>query len=121
MIDFLKSVYEFMLHITQSAPPALWAILVGVTFSALLTQKVKMLFPLQWSQRQRATLTQLVAIVSGFGSVWAVWSTTYGALCGAIAGMLAPTVYYVAVRVIGLRWPQIRDLLSADVREGETK
>ncbi len=113
----MKDTWDFLVHVVSTAPTPLWPILVGVTFSALFTQRVKMAFPLRWSQHLRATLTQLVAMLAGFVSVFAVWQTTYGALCGLIAGMLAPTSYFVAVRLIGLKWPQLRDLLSADVRE----
>lgn len=45
-----------------------------------------------------------------------LWPTVYGAFSACITGMAAPTVYAITVRLIGIKWPAIRDLLSQDVR-----
>ena len=39
------------------------------------------------------------------------------AIAGGIIGIASPTLYAITVRLIGKRWPDLRDLLSQDVRE----
>jgi hypothetical protein len=121
MIEFLKACWDFLRHVTETAPTAFWPLIVGLLFSALLTQKFKFALPLSWPTRTRASITQAVAMLSGFGATYALWPTLAGAFSGAIVGMASPTCYYIFVRVLGTKYPVLRDILSADVREGETK
>ncbi len=117
MIDTAKSVYDFLNHVVQTAPTGFWPLIVGLLFSSLLTQHLKFYMPLSWPTRARASFTQAIAFASGLGATYALWRDEYGLFCGAIVGMVSPTLYAITVRLIGLKWPQLRDLLSADVRE----
>lgn len=117
MIDTAKSAYDFAVYVITTAPFGLWPLLIGLLFSSLLTQHVKFYMPLSWPTRARASFTQAIAFTSGLGATYALWRDEYGLFCGAIVGMVSPTLYAITVRIIGIKFPAIRDLLSADVRE----
>ncbi len=119
IIEALKSGYDFFLHITSSAPPPLWAIVLSLLVSMVFTQWAKFWFPLAWPTRARAAFAQAIAFATGFGACTALWPTLYGGFVGVVIGCASPTLYAIAVRVVGIKYPSIRDLLSADVREGE--
>ncbi len=115
MIDILRSIWQFLLEVNNSAPAAFWPCIVGLLFSALVTQLIKgVIYKDEWSQRAKANYTRLIAFLLGIGSTTFLWRNEYGFFCGAIVGCLSPFLYAVAVRLIGLRWPHYRDLLSQD-------
>ena len=116
MIALLSDAWALLLRVLESAPLGLWTLVLACCTSALLTQRAKFWLPIRWSKASRLLLTQGIAFWSALAVTWALWPTRPGLIAGCCIGIASPTLYAVTVRLIGLRWPAIRDLLSQDVR-----
>lgn len=112
----MSAAWDFIVHLVQTAPPAFWPMIVGFLMASIGTQWLKFLLHEEMNRNLRASLSALIAFVIGFGTTFVLWPTVYGAFSACITGMAAPTVYAITVRLIGMKWPGIRDLLSQDVR-----
>lgn len=112
----MNETWDFLVHVVQSAPTAFWPMIVGFLMASIGTQWLKFMLKEELNKYLRASLSTLIAFVIGFTTTLVLWPTVYGAFAAAITGMAAPTVYAITVRVIGIKWPAIRDLLSQDVR-----
>lgn len=112
----MQAIWDFLVHVAATAPPAFWPLIVGLLVSSLSAQRFKFWLPLRWSVRKRALMTQAVAFWTGLGCTWSLWPDRYGMFCGVIVGIAAPTLWAIGVRLIGLKWPSVRDLLSGDTR-----
>lgn len=112
----LREAFDFLVHVANNAPAGFWPLIVGLCFSALVTQRAKFYVRPELPERTRAFIAQTVAFVTGLGSTWSLWPDRYGFFCGVIVGIASPTLYAIVVRVIGLKWPAVRDLLSEGVR-----
>lgn len=116
MIQFFIDAWHFLMEVLSTAPLGFWTVLLSFFGSALLTQRAKFWLPIEWTERARALLTQSIAFWSALVITWLLWPTTIGLIAGGCVGIASPTMYAILVRVIGLKWPDLRDLLSQDVR-----
>ena len=112
----MSATWDFLIHVVSTAPIAFWPMIVGFLMSAIGTQWLKFMLKEELNRHLRASLCALMAFVIGFSTTLVLWPTVYGAFAGMITGMAAPTCYAVCVRLIGIKWPAVRDLLSQDVR-----
>lgn len=115
-MDALRAAWDLCVHIMSTSPAGLWPLVLAMVGSALITQRVKFWTPMRWSASNRALCAQATAFCSALGIVIALWPTRHGIIAGACIGVASPTLYAITVRVIGMRWPWVRDLLSQDVR-----
>jgi hypothetical protein len=114
MTEFLRECWDLLVYVVGTSPAGLWPLFLALLGSALFTQHVKFYIPSQWPPKMRSLAAQGVAFMTALGIVLALWPTPNGLAAGFCIGLASPTVYAVAVRLIGLKWPQIRDLLSQD-------
>ena len=112
----MTAIWDFLVHVVKTAPVAFWPCIVGFLIASIGTQWLKFMLREEWNKHLRASLSALMAFCLGFATTFVLWPTLYGGFAAAITGMAAPTVYAVGVRLIGLKWPAVRDLLSQDVR-----
>lgn len=113
MITLLRDSWDLLTHIATTSPAALWPLLLALAGSITFTQIVKKLvMPPSCSDLATKRWCQLVAILSGFVITILVMPTVAAVVAGTIVGAASPFVYYVSVRVIGLKWPQTREWLS---------
>ena len=116
MIELLGSIWDLIVKILATSPAPLRTMTLALIGSALLTQWVKFYFPVEWSAKLRAFLAQNIAFWTSRAIVYLLWPIPEGFVAGACVGIASPTIYAITVRVVGLKWPAIRDLLSGDVR-----
>jgi hypothetical protein len=90
---------------------------LGLLASALVTQRVKFWLPDTGRPLLRTFLTQSVAFWTGAVITWMFWRSWAGAVAGMCVGIASPTLYAIFVRVIGIKFPDVRDLLSKDDNE----
>lgn len=114
MTDFIRECWDLMVYVLGTSPNGLWPLVLAMLGSALLTQRVKFYIPERWAPKLRSLCAQGVAFLSALGIVLALWPTPTGLAAGFCIGLASPTTYAVAVRCIGLKWPEIRDILSQD-------
>lgn len=117
MIELARSIWDFAVYVLATSPAGVWPLVLAMIGSGLITQRVKYWSPIEWPAKQRALFAQLTAFTSALGIVWILWPTPLGFVAGGCIGIASPVVYAITVRLIGLRWPWMRDLLSQDVRE----
>ena len=117
MIEFLTSAWAFVLSVINGAPLGFWTLLLAFLVSALVTQRIKFWLPPEWSQRRRTAVTQGIAFWTALAVTWELWPEPIGLLAGVCVGIASPVLWAILVRLIGIRWPAIRDLLSQDTRE----
>lgn len=117
MIEFLTSAWNLALAIFNGAPLGMWTLLLAFLGSALLTQRAKFWLPIEWTPRTRAAVSQALAFWTAVAITWALWPVRIGLIAGACVGIASPTLYAVSVRLIGIRWPSLRDVLSQDTRD----
>lgn len=113
MIELLTGAWDAFLHVVQTSPAELWPLLLALVGSITLTQVAKRLaIPATWSDLRKARASQLVAVVTGFAISAIVMPTRAVLVAGFIIGAMSPFVYFVGVRVIGMKWPATREWLS---------
>ena len=116
MIETVTAAWDALMHVLNTAPMGLWSLLLSLLFSGLVTQWLKFYVPIEWPAPRRAGTVRLLAFFLAVTPMFFMWPTAVGIMCGAIIGVISPVAYAVSVRLIGLKWPAIRDLLSQDVR-----
>ena len=114
MIAAFSELWNAILNLIATAPLGLWTLVIAVVLSSLLAQRVKFWLPSCWPKMARTGITQLTAFFSAMFVTWALWPVPIGLFAGAIAGLISPTLYAITVRLIGLKWPDLRDVLSKD-------
>lgn len=114
MLTFLRESWDLLVYVISTSPSGLWPLVLAMIGSGLLTQRVKFYVPQTWPARLRSLAAQGVAFMSALGIVLALWPTPTGLAAGFCIGLASPTVYAITVRVVGRKWPWIRDLLSQD-------
>lgn len=117
LFDLLTKAADAIAHALSVIPAQAWAMLLGLLASALITQRAKFWIPLCWDARLRAFVCQAIAFWTAVIVVWLLWPTRAGLIGAGVIGIASPTLYAIAVRLIGKRWPDVRDLLSQDVRD----
>ena len=117
MIDLARQLWDLLVHVMSTSPAGAWPLVLAMVGSGLITQRVKFWSPMTWPAKSRALFAQLTAFTSALGIVWVLWPTPIGFVAGGCIGICSPVVYAIAVRLIGMRWPWMRDLLSQDVRD----
>ena len=114
MIELLRNSWDLAVYVISTSPNGLWPLVLALIGSALFTQRVKFYIPACWPARMRTACAQGVAFMTALAIVLALWPTPNGLVAGFCIGLASPTIYAIAVRLIGLRWPAIRDILSQD-------
>lgn len=114
MIAAFSELWNAILNLIATAPLGLWTLVIAVVLSSLLAQRVKFWLPSRWPKMGRTAITQLTAFFSAMFVTWALWPVPIGLFSGAIAGLISPTLYAITVRLIGIKRPDLRDLLSKD-------
>lgn len=113
MIQLIRDSWDALVHICETSPAALWPLLLALVGSIALTQVAKKLaIPASWSDLSKARTCQLIAVLSGMAITAFLMPTRLVLVAGFVIGLCSPFVYFVLVRVIGLKWPQTREWLS---------
>lgn len=110
-----------------SLPPEVIAMAAG-TFAAWgITQRAKFWIPARWSMAARKLTTEVVAFVTGFATVLALFPSgpptswldqnLVGLIAALIVGLWSPALWNIAMFFVGLRWPVLRERLSQENRE----
>lgn len=114
MTAFLRECWDLLVYVVGTSPAGLWPLVLAMVGSGLFTQRVKFYIPPQWPPHLRSLAAQGVAFMTALGIVLALWPTPTGLAAGFCIGLASPTVYAITVRLIGLKWPEVRDILSQD-------
>lgn len=112
----MESAWDFALHVFTTMPAGLRAMLLGWALAITVTQPLKFLLPLRWEPATREMLARIVAFLVACSTVCIAMPTPTGLALGIIVGVWAPFFYWLLLRVLGDRWPRLRDALSGDVR-----
>lgn len=112
----MKTIYDFILHIYNTLPPPVAVMLVGWAMSISMTQPLKFLMPLKWRADDREIVAQLVAFLSGFGTVMYLMPTAMGFFLGTVIGIWSPLAFFILMLMIEKRWPKVKDFMSGDIR-----
>lgn len=114
MTAFLRECWDLLVYVIGTSPAGLWPLVLAMVGSGLFTQRVKFCFPARWPAHLRSLAAQGVAFFTALGIVLALWPTPTGLAAGFCIGLASPTIYAITVRLIGRKWPEIRDILSQD-------
>jgi hypothetical protein len=113
VIDLIRSSWDLLVHMATTSPAGLWPMLLALAGSITFTQIVKKLVvPPTCSDLATKRWCQIVAILSGFTITALTMPTAAALVAGTIVGAASPFIYYIGVRVIGLKWPATREWLS---------
>lgn len=113
MIQLLRDSWDFLVHVVTTSPAELWPLLLALAGSITFTQAVKKtVLPPGMSDLAVKRWCQVVAVLSGFAITALVMPTRAAIVAGTIIGAASPFVYYIGVRLIGLKWPATREWLS---------
>lgn len=96
------------------ARPVIYAPASGLLVSLLFTQLLKFLYPRRWRELQRRRAIVATAMVLAGAATYALYPETLGAVEALIVALAAPMSYHYGVRLLALKWPSLRDVLSAD-------
>lgn len=114
LLATINGIADAIAHVIAVIPMPAWAMILGLLASALVTQRVKFWIPDFGHPMLRTLATQTVAFWIAAIVTWLFWQTWAGAISGACIGIASPTLYAIFVRVIGIKYPGVRDLLSKD-------
>jgi len=114
VIQLIRDSWDAVLYVCTTSPAALWPLLLALAGSIVFTQAVKQWIPERWTYRQRRFTAQFVAFLSAVLIVLFTMPTRLVIIAGAIIGVASPVIYFVAVRLIGMKWPFVREWLSQD-------
>jgi hypothetical protein len=116
ILQTIGTAADTIAHVLSVIPMQAWAMLLGLAASALITQRAKFWIPIEWNPMLRTFLCQTIAFVVAVVVVWLIWPSVVGFVAAVCIGIASPTLYAITVRLIGMRWPALRDLLSQDTR-----
>lgn len=114
LIATMNSLADAIAHLVSVVPIQAWAMALALILSALVTQRFKFWLPDFGHPMLRTLATQAIAFWTALIVTWAMWRTLAGLLTGACIGIASPTLYAIFVRVVGVKYPDIRELLSKD-------
>ena len=113
MIDMIRSSWDFLVHMIETSPAQLWPLLLALAGSITFTQIAKKLVVSPTcSDLEGKRWCQFIAVASGFTITSIVMPDRVVIVAGTIVGAASPFVYYIGVRLIGLKWPFTREWLS---------
>lgn len=117
MIQMLRDSWDFLVHMADTSPAQLWPLLLALAGSITFTQMVKkVVIPPGCSDLATKRWCQLTAILSGFLITLLVMPDRAVLVAGTVVGAASPFVYFIGVRIIGVRWPVTREWLSQKER-----
>lgn len=112
----MKDLYNFFLHVYASLPPEVGAMGLAWAVSVSITQPLKFLWPFHWHPKLRELLSWCLAFSTAFTTMVLLVPTNKGALLGLIVGIWSPVAYAITIKLIGAKFPLLKDILSGDVR-----
>lgn len=112
----MTAIYDFLLHVSGTAPAWLIACLLAWAVSISVTQPLKFLMPLSANPALREWIAQGAAFLSAFFTVAYLVKPPVGILLGVVVGIWSPVAFYLLMRVLERRFPWAADILSGDVR-----
>jgi len=113
----ISAIWDAFVHIVTNTPEGVWPMILAFLCSVLVTQRVKFYLPLDWHPEWRHLLTQGIAFWAAFIPGVLLWHSLSGLVAIACVGMASPTAYAIVIRLVGMRWPWLREYLSQDVRD----
>lgn len=117
MLATIREGWDIAVHVLQTSPLGFWPLIAGCLVSWGGTQWIKFFLPLSWSARARLGICRLIAFGLGFAVTYVLWPELPGAIAGVIVGVWAPFSYAVAARIVGWKFPALREAWSQDTRE----
>lgn len=115
----IRSAWDLLVHAATTAPVWVWPMLGAWVIAVGATQAIKQSWlreDLPPKVRHRAT--QLLAVVFALVASWTLWPAElhwkHGIAVGAAVGLWAPASYALAMKIVGHRWPWLRERLSGD-------
>lgn len=96
----------------ERVPLLVWAIIIGLVVSWVLTQRVKGYFPKKWRHENRQRAAQLTAFVSGSGMVLLLVPTRIGIAVAIAVGLASPAAWNIVVALIAKRWPEVSEAVT---------
>lgn len=114
----MRSAWDLVVHVNDTMPAWLSVVVLAWLISVALTQLVKAA-PLHIPDDRRNLLLRAIAAFSAVVTCWALWADTglsprLGFIAGLVVGLWSPLSWAILTRVIGTRWPHLRDALAAD-------
>ncbi len=112
MIDFINEALGLRI------PGPILAMLLGWLVAVGMTQGLKFFIPFAWPHDVRRTAAQLVALLTGFGTVWLLQPAPLPltAVLAVITGIWAPVSWAMLMAWLKRKHPWIAAVLSQDVR-----
>ena len=119
----IRSAWDLLVHITETVPPGLPPVILSWLISVAMTQAVKA-GSIDIPSHCRNLILRAVAASSAVAVCWGLWSDTglsacVGFVVGLAVGLWSPLSWAILARVVGKRWPHLRDILAADGRSKE--
>lgn len=117
MLATIREGWDVVTHVVATSPLGFWPLVAGCLLSWGGTQWIKFWLPLRWSSRTRLGLCRLIAFGLGLGVTWLLWPTRAGIIAGVAVGTWAPFTYAIAARIVGWKFPALREEWSQDTRD----
>lgn len=119
----IRSAWDLLVHMTETVPPWLPPVILSWLISVALTQAVKT-GSTDIPAGRRNLILRAVAASSAIAVCWGLWADTglspgVGFVAGLAVGLWSPLSWAILTRVVGKRWPHLRDVLAADGRRKE--
>lgn len=117
----MKSAWDFAVHVLNTMPPWLAAILVGWAISVGMTQASKFALPLSVNEGVRELVARLLAFTSAAipAGVYYTSRSSDSAAAALVmigAGLWSPLAFAVLQAALRRYFPWLADVLSADKR-----
>lgn len=114
----MSASWESLFRLIESEPEGFWAVGAGLLVSWGATQRAKRHLSKRLEHATRHCLTQVLAALFGAVATFVLWPSRQGVIAALVVGLWSPTSWWVAVRVVGHYWPELRRQLSGD-EDGE--
>ena len=119
----IRSAWDLLIHMVETVPPWLPPVLLAWLISVAMTQAVKA-GSTDIPKGRRNLILRAVAASSAIAVCWGLWADTglspgVGFVAGLAVGLWSPLSWAILTRVVGKRWPHLRDVLAADGRRKE--
>lgn len=111
--------WESLLRLIEGQPQEFWAVSAGLLLSWGAILRAKRHLPRRLTYATRHCLTQLIAAIFGVAATFVLWPSPHGAVAAIAVGLWAPTSWWIATRIVGRYWPELREQLSSDEDEDE--
>lgn len=117
----IESGWNTLIHILNTMPAWLAAVLIGWAVSAGVTQTFKFAMPVTADGQMRETIARVLAVVVAALVAGAWYAERGGSATGVIlvsvgAGVWSPIAFSLLQAVLRRWWPWAADVLSGDVR-----